>query len=104
AGVDDPVVAGRGGGERARFGQVAGDVAVACGQRRAPRPVQDRDLVSGVGEDGGHVGSDVGSVGVTVSVPSVPAIVMANPPGAAALPPWMRSESSAPLPPPPWRG
>jgi hypothetical protein len=59
AGVDDPVVAGRGGGERARFGQVAGDRAVTRGRRRAPRPVQDRDLVSGVGEDGGDVGSDV---------------------------------------------
>ena len=33
-----------------------------------------------------------------VSVPSVPVIMMANPPGAAALPPWMLSESSAPLP------
>ena len=33
-----------------------------------------------------------------VSVPSVPVTMMTNPPGAGALPPWMLSESSAPLP------
>jgi hypothetical protein len=59
AGVDDPVVAGRGGGERARLGQVAGDAAVARGQRGAPGPVQDRDIVPGAGEVGGDAGSDV---------------------------------------------
>ena len=40
-------------------GQVAGDAAVAPGQRGAPRPVQGRDLVPGVGEDGRDVRSDV---------------------------------------------
>src|SRR5262249_11232774 len=59
AGVNDPVVAGRGGGERARLGQVSGDAAVAGGQRGASGPVQGRDVVPSVGEGGGDVGADV---------------------------------------------
>ena len=58
-GVDDPVVTGRGGSERARLGQITGDAAVARGRRGAPGPVQGRDPVPGVGEDGGDVGSYV---------------------------------------------
>ena len=57
--MDDPVVGGRGGGERTRLSQVAGDMAVPRGPRGAPGPVQGRDLVPGVGEYGGDVGSDV---------------------------------------------